>query len=143
MDVSNTGQRVLRPRQHRNAYCKTPTLLEPKAKQTKPKIRNQMVAPRPDVKVEPSRPAVNAEPPDTIHNLEKFQLELRLEPWILGRYYTVVMRDLYVVLESMRPIGIENFGSIATNLAFKGERFCSAFNTERTVHLYGSPDINA
>lgn len=117
MDLPNTVRRVLRPRANRNAYCEPHVvpLPGPTAEQTKPAARAEMVL---------IKPLAKLQQPANDNAVAKMESDLRLEPWSSGRYYAVIMYDLFGILESLRPIAIENFGSVATNLAFKGKRFC-------------------
>lgn len=52
---------------------------------------------------------------------ESLQQTVCLEPWALGRYSSEVKMDLYCILEPMRPIKIDLFGSAAMNIAFRGK----------------------
>lgn len=45
-----------------------------------------------------------------------------IEPWISGRFICLVMIDLFKILEPLRPIKIEKFGSVAIHLAVEGKR---------------------
>lgn len=115
------ANRVLRSRQNRTVYCEPHKMVVPERRTRTAKSSNR-------AEPAPKKAPVQKQPPPINTDLQIFQSGYLLKQWITGRYYSVIYHDLFVILESLQPIQIENVGSIVTNLAFEGKHFYRAFN---------------
>lgn len=123
------ANRVLRPRQNRTVNCEPHKMAVPGPRTKTAKSTNR-------VEPVPKKTPVQKPEPATNTDLQIVQGGFLVKQWMAGRYYSLIIHDLFVILKSLQPIRIENIGSIVTNLAFDGKRFYRSFNRKKTVNFF-------